>query len=466
METSLSQALKRFEQLIVRDAESFTDPLERQIEFQRRLERTRRLMAYLGDPQNAYNLIHIGGTSGKGSVAMLCESMLIAMGLKTGTHTTPYLQTPLEKARVNGRLIAAEEAVTLSEGVISAVEQVRIDEHELGAPHYAEAWLGLALAYFADQGCDAGVIEVGMGGRYDCTNVVMPRVSVISTVHYDHVRVLGDTLEEIAYHKAGIIKPGVPVVVGEVPPAALRVIEEEAVHRGARPIRLGHEVHVEPLEVSQHGGRFSYRGIHLQLDDLHVGLLGAHQLTNAAVALAALEAYAAGQGLALDESAIRRGLAQARFAGRLEVMQRQPMVVLDGAHNEEKVGALTAALRQLFRYRRLILVLGLLEVKSVTAILRLLVSVADVVVTTAPQVRGKPALPADELAELSREAGVREVRVGGMPMEALEQALGLAGPDDLVVCTGSLYLIGTLRSYWQPVDKIITHRTTFPNGEG
>ncbi len=463
MDTSLSQALKRIDKLITREAESLIDPEERAAEFQRRLERTRRLMDYLGDPQDAYDVIHIGGTSGKGSIAMLCESILLAMGSRTGTHTTPYLQTALEKVRLDGQLIAPEDAITLSDAVMDAVEQVRIDEKILGAPHYAEAWLGLTLTHFANQGCDVGVIEVGMGGRYDCTNIVTPCVSVVSTVHYDHTRVLGDTLEEIAYHKAGIIKAGVPVVVGETHPPTWQIIEREAVQRGARLIRLGRDFHYTPIEETDRGGRFSYHGLHMQLDDLHIGLLGAHQFTNAAVALAALETYAERRGLALSETAIREGLAGVRFAGRIEVVQRGPMVLLDGAHNEEKVGALIHALEEVFHYKRLILALGMLETKNAAPIIEALARLADVIITTAPRVKKKPALSPAVVAQIAGRTGACEVVADGDPNEALKRALSMAGPEDLVVVTGSLYLLGPVRSHWYRVEDIIAQRTMFPD---
>lgn len=460
----LNQALKRIEALITRPAESVDDPDERQAEFQRRLERTRHLMATLGDPQAQLDIIHIGGTSGKGSVAMLCEAMLLEMGWHVGTHTSPYLQTPLEKVRVDGKLIVANDAITLVDEVVSAVKGLQAAEPELGNPHYAEAWLGLALRHFVNQECQLGVIEVGMGGRYDATNVVMPKVSVITTVHYDHTRVLGETLQEIAFHKAGIIKPGVPVIVGEVPDVAWEVIEAEAQRRGARVIRLGQDVTYEPVRISQAGGWFTYHGIDLDLENVELGLLGAHQFANATAALAALEVYAAAQGATLDEAALRAGLARARFAGRLEVMQHQPLAVLDGAHNQEKIDALLAAVPQVFDYKRLIMVLGMLEAKTIEPIMAALAETADMMITTHPQVKGKPALPAKELAELARQSGLAAAEAIEAPLDALRRALEIAEPGDMVLVSGSLYLIGQVRSHWHGREAIVAQHTMFPNG--
>ncbi|MBN1311059.1 MAG: bifunctional folylpolyglutamate synthase/dihydrofolate synthase [Anaerolineae bacterium] len=459
---SLNQALKHIEQLITHEAEWLTDSNEREVEFHRRLERTRLLMTHLGDPQSTFDKIHISGTSGKGSIAMICESILLAMGLQVGTHTSPYLQTPLEKVRINGRLMQPRQAIDLTDTVMDAVEQVRIKEERLGAPHYAEAWLGLAMTHFARQRCRIGLIEVGMGGRYDSTNIITPNVSVISTIHYDHTRVLGETLEAIAFHKSGIIKPGIPAIVGEIPPEALQVVEAEAARQNASLLRLGREIHYQTIDVSQHGGQFSYQGLRLSLNDLEIGLLGAHQFANAALALAALELYADERGIMLQEQAVREGLARVRFAGRLEVTQHQPMVVLDGAHNEEKMSALITALSEVFHYKRSILVLGMLETKNAMPILRRLAELADSIVATEPSVKGKPAIPAEQLGQMAREAGAPTVLEVKDPLDALKQALDTAGPDDLVIVTGSLYLIGQVRPYWYAAEDIIEQQTMFP----
>ena len=462
MNLELAEALKHIETLITRPAESFVDPTQRIAEFIQRLERTRRLIEALDNPQNSLKTIHIGGTSGKGSIAIMCEAILLASGYHVGTHTSPYLQTPLEKIRVNGRFVSPKDTISLSERIIAAVTSIRDQHPFLGQPHYTEAWVAMALQHFADAGCEFGVIEVGMGGRYDATNILLPEVSVISTVHYDHVRVLGDTLAEIAQHKAGIIKPGVPTVVGNLLPEAMQVVEEEAARTGSRLIHVGREIRFQPDGVAASKGYFSYQGLKLNLADVEVGLTGPHQLENAATALGTIEVFAQTQNIQIEEVAIRRGLAGVRFAGRVEVVQHQPIVVLDGAHNEEKMAALVATLREVFEFKRLIVVLGMLEAKTATPIVEMLASIADEIITTAPTVKGKPALTGEELAHIVRETGARRVRVGGRPREAIEQALEEAGTDDLVVVTGSLYLIGEVRPRWYDENEIIAQGTMFP----
>lgn len=438
MSQPLATALKRFETLITRPAESFADAHQRLTEFNQRLERTRRLIDALGNPDARYHTIHIAGTSGKGSIAMMCEAMLLAAGHQVGSHISPYLQTPLEKVRINGRLMSAHDAIVLTDAIMDAVEQVESEHPYLAAPQYTEAWLAMALRYFADKGCVTAIVEVGMGGRYDATNILLPKTSVISTVHYDHVRVLGDTLPEIAHHKAGVLKAGVPAVVGRLVPEAMSVVEAEGERIGARLIRLGKEIDFVPKGVANGQGYFSYRGLTLDLQEVEVALTGTHQLENAATAVAALEVYSQTQGFQLDEEAVRTGLASVRFAGRLEVMQREPTVVLDGAHNEEKMGALVATLREVFDYDRLIVVLGMLEAKNASPIVQLLSGIADEIITTAPDVRGKPAISAERLAKVARIMGAHNVRDGGAPMSALQEALSTAKARDLVVVTGSL----------------------------
>ncbi|MCC6904666.1 MAG: bifunctional folylpolyglutamate synthase/dihydrofolate synthase [Anaerolineae bacterium] len=462
---TLSDSLARMERLITRPAESYTDPLERQAEFRRRLDRTRALFACLGDPLSAFpkGAIHITGTSGKGSVAMFCESILREHGLKVGTHTSPYLQTPLEKVRVDGRVAPPERVIPLVERVLGAVTQVQHDRPDLGQPHYAEAWFALAALDFAEQGCDVAVIEVGMGGRYDCTNILSGGVSVINSVHYDHVRVLGETLPEIAHHKAGIIKPGLPAIAGVMAPEALAVVEAEARQQGAPLSRLGYEITCTPLAQGPDGEAFSYRSSTLALDGLRTRLIGAHQINNAAAALAACEAHAALTGMPLDAQAARRGIERTRFAGRIEVIPGVPSVLLDGAHNEEKIAALVQAIRASLRPRgRVIAVAALLESKNAGPIAAMLAGAADQIITTETAVRGKPAITAADLAALINQAAPGKAEADSRPQQALDRALALAGPDDLVVVTGSLYLIGEVRSRWFPVERIIAQSTMFP----
>lgn len=423
------------------------------------------LMNALGNPHRDLAVIHITGTSGKGSVAAYCESILLEHGLQVGTHTSPYLQTPLEKIRINGLLISPTELVKLAHKVMDSVDELHAVVPDLGKVHYAEAWVGMSLLHFAEQSVDVTIVEVGMGGRFDATNIVDSRISIINSVHYDHTRVLGETLTEIAYHKAGIIKHGQTVVAGDLGAEALQVVVEETKQRQAHLQRLGKDFLVGSYGAQEAGCTFDYHGRHLAISDLEAGLLGRHQAANAATALTAVAELCAALAIPIKAQAIRNGIRNTRLAGRIEIVARNPITILDGAHNEEKIEALTQTVIEHFPGRRLIVVLALLTVKDVAAIVTRLASVADTIITTETRVRGKPGFPADELAER-----IKRMRFGSVhsildAREAIEAAQRIAGIDDLIAVTGSLYLVGAVRERWYPTDSIIAQQTMYPDAD-
>jgi len=426
-------------------------PAEHRERMRARIPRMRYLLRLLDDPHHRYHILHVGGTSGKGSTCAFLATILQAAGYRTGRHTTPYLQSPLEKIVVDGQPISPAGFADLVVCCRPAFEQVRASP--LGTPGYGEVWTALPLVHFAAAGVAWAVVEVDMGGRYDPTNLVEPTVAVITTVDYDHIVPLGETLAEIAWHKAGIIKTGIPVVTGASQPEVLRVIQEESERRAAPLWRVGRDTHYAIRRLNQDGGWFDFLGLDgTRWDNLHVSLLGAHQVTNAAVALTALQAARRFADLDISEAAIRVGLTQARLPGRLEVVQRDPLVVLDGAHNPEKMERLAQALPALFTYGRLILVLGMIAAKDCVGVVSRIAPLADlVIVTTAGAPGNAPVAPA-EIARLLRTAGfpVNRLVCEPEPLEAVEHALTLARPEDLVCVTGSLYLLGQVRGRWFP----------------
>jgi len=415
-----------------------------------RIPRMRYLLRLLDDPHRRYHVLHVGGTSGKGSTCAMLAAILQAAGYRTGLHTTPYLQSPLEKIAVDGRPISPAAFADLVQRCKPAIEHMRTSP--LGPPGYGEVWTSLPLAHFAAAGVDWAVVEVDMGGRYDPTNLVEPVVAVITTVDYDHVVPLGRTLAEIAWHKAGIIKKGVPVVTGASQPEVLRVLHEESERQAAPLLRVGQDTHYAIRRLDQDGGWFDFHGLdETRWDNLHVSLLGAHQVANAAAAITALQAAQRYSRLAIAEPAIREGLEQARFPGRLEIVQRDPLVVLDGAHNPEKMDKLRQALTSLFAYSRLILVLGMIASKDFAGVISLIAPLADRLILTAPWVPGKEPVDPAKIARYLHEQGVpATVTCESDPLQAVELALTTAGPDDLVCVTGSLYLLGQVRERWYP----------------
>ena len=406
-----------------------------------RLSRMEELLAQFGNPQRAYVSVHVAGTKGKGSVTAMIEAILRAAGYRTGMYTSPHLHTFRERIQADGQLISEEELARLVERmapVLDARPEVTV----------FEVITALAMCYYAERGVQVGVFEVGLGGRLDATNVLLPLVSVITSISLDHVKVLGDTLEAIAREKAGIIKPGVPVVTAPQRSEALAVVRRTAAERGAPLVEVGRDWRWRARGADAGGQRLDVfrpgSGGAPEYPDLHLPLLGMHQLENACAAVAAV-AVLQERGMAVPEDAVRRGLEQVQWPGRLEVLGRRPWVVVDGAHNVYSLERLLSAIGALLEYRRLILVVGIGVTHSPRDLLAaLLPAAATVFVTRSRHVRAT--LP-EELAALAQELG-REAVVTHSAAEALSAALGAAAADDLVLTTGSLFVVAEAREAW------------------
>lgn len=434
------------------------------------LSRERMLLRRLGDPHTGYPIAHITGTSGKGSTSAMLAGILRAAGYHTGLHTSPYLQAYTEKIRLDEEYLSIPELAAL-------VDELRVHAAAMeaggvhGPPSYFEATVGIALTAFARHGMDIAVVEVGIGGRHDSTNVLIPDVSVITNVGFDHTGILGHTLHDIAYQKAGIIKPGIPAVTATTAPEALAVIRYEAEAWGA-PLTT---VHVDDAAappdamraiihaLGPEGATFTLRHGDWALEGARIQMLGAHQVANAATAVAAARMLDA-RGIVVPDDAIRAGLESAFFPGRLEVMQRGPgipTVVIDGAHNPDKARSLVAALAALFPGKRVVLVLGMVADKDTAAVLDVLAPAAAAIVATQAPIINRAVTPAVELAERIRARGIPAAAQTD-PEAAVAAALDLAGPDDLVCVTGSLYLVGAIRRRWIATDDVAVRATSLP----
>ena len=422
---------------------------------QRAIERIARLEAFLehlGNPHLQYPTIHIGGTSGKGSTTSLVASILTASGMKTGSHVSPYLQVSTEKLMINGRPAPATRYAELVDTMRAAIDEWQ----QLGnpAPTYGEVWVAMTFVYFAQEQVDIAVIEVGAGGRFDLTNVVKPAVAAITSIGFDHTVTLGNTLPEIAWHKAGILKPGAAAVTTVTAPEALDVIQTEADRVGTELQVIREGTAFSDVETDRGGTSFL---------DLHSGkrfqvpLSGKFQAFNASLAMAICRAL---EDERITEASIGRGLANARFPGRMEVVQESPLVLLDGAHNPEKVGNLASNLKQIIGDRRTIVVFGVLESKNVTDMWVELAPLADALVATAPRVLAKPPVLAADIARLAADSIPVEIEED--PLAAVDRALQMASPHDAVLVTGSLYLVGNVREHWYPTDKILEQGTSWP----
>lgn len=395
---------------------------------------TARLLRGLGNPQNRFSSIHVAGTNGKGSIAAFLSSILDRGGYKVGLYTSPHLVHFNERIQINGRPIPDDDLAQVLEAVRAIYTQGE-------PPTFFECATAMALHYFALKRVDWAVLETGMGGRLDATNVVRPYVTVISNISMEHQTYLGTTLAEIAREKAGIIKPGAGVITGVRQKTALQVIENAAREKGAPLYRLGKEFRIRRDNI----GSFAYFGINHRWPRVRIGMIGDHQRTNAALALGAAELLLR-KNVHLSDEAILDGLAETRWPGRLEVLSRKPFVLLDGAHNPAGVRTLKKFLEHSKPSGQLIMVVGILEDKAWKPMLRELSAVADRMILTKPH--SERAADPNELASFARFLQQDPVVIPHLS-DALSLALKEAGPEDTVCITGSLYTVGDAKAYFQ-----------------
>lgn len=404
------------------------------------LARMEALLERLGNPHRVARTVHVAGSKGKGSTAAMIASSLRAAGHRTGLFTSPHLHDFRERIRIDGEDIPPERVAALVPALRAAVEAVDADGSH-GQLTWFEVMAALAFGHFAAAGVNVQVIEVGLGGRLDATNVVTPDVCVITPISLDHTAILGTTHAAIAREKAGIIKAGVPVITAPQPDDALEVIAEVAADRDAELIQVGWDVRWERVSHDREGqslivwGRDG--GYHLRLP-----LLGVHQLENAATAVAALEVLDEA-GVAVSPEHIVLGLSGVQWPGRLETVADAPQIVLDGAHNVASAARLRESLGEYYRYRRLVLVIGISADKDVPGIAAELAPIANEVIVT--QARSPRAAALDALAEAFGAQDKRARPAASVP-DALRQARELAGPDDLILVTGSLFAVADARA--------------------
>ncbi|MFN8525715.1 MAG: folylpolyglutamate synthase/dihydrofolate synthase family protein [Chloroflexota bacterium] len=403
----------------------------------RKVPRTQALLRALGDPQAAFTSLLVAGTKGKGSTAAMIESMLRAAGHRTGLYTQPHLHSWCERTRVGGAPIDHTTAADVIAEARGATERLMRDRPELGQPTTFEVGTACTMLAFARLGVTSAVVEVGVGGAHDATNALEPVLVALAPVSYDHMATLGSTLEAIATEKAGLFRPGGRAVVGLQAEEAWLAIQRIAAERGTRVEALGREWTWEPADARPASGRFHLRGPGLELRDLEIPLLGRHQRDNAALAVAALHGLER-PAFAVDAAAIRKGLAAVDWPGRAQVVGTRPWIVVDGAHNADSAQRLVDTVRECFAAPRRHLVIGASAGKDVAGMLDALLPLADSVTVT--QSHHGRALAATVLASLVETRGARprcEPRIG----EAIDGAVADARRDDLVVVTGSLFLV-------------------------
>jgi len=399
-----------------------------------KLERVAEALRLCGAPERRFPSIHIAGTNGKGSTAAFLHSLLSTAGYQVGLFTSPHLVDFCERIRLGSVWITEQE-------VIDGVATIRAQVEPAGirlTPF--EMMTVLAFCAFARAGVDIAVVEVGLGGRLDATNVLLPLVSVITSIGLDHQAYLGATVADIAREKGGIIKPGVPVVIGQSDPESESILSTLAQDRSSASYTLGQDFFVQVDDDE----KVDYRGIHKQITNLRLGLRGRFQSHNAALALAALELIQ--PSYLLSEEQIRQGLRTTRWPGRLDLVSERPLVILDGAHNPQALETLIAELPAVIQGKRMKLLFAVMRDKDWRTMIPLLATLADeVVVTRVQQARAE-----DPTVLQAAFAPFCPVRVVEDARTACRQLLETAGPDEAVVVTGSLFLVGEVYPLFAP----------------
>lgn len=424
-----NSTLRRYRQAINRtDALGTGEPLDPRFTTYRqraeyRLHQLGDMLTTLGDPLSTTPIVHVAGTSGKGSTANAIASILTSAGYRTGLHTSPYLQVATEKLQIDRELI---DGAAFSRLVDATLDPLLAAGYQ---PSYGQLWMAMVLRWFEEEMVDVAVIEVGAGGRFDLSNVVHSMVSVITEIGFDHTDTLGRTIEEIAWHKAGIIEPATPIVAAVSDRTALKVIAGEASKQGAPLARI-------------------------------IPTAGNFKRTNEETARLAVECL----GFDLAAADVEEGLALARLPGRAEIVQDEPLVLLDGAHNAQKVAALASWFSRTYPGSRPVIVAGFLESKDAHAMVRALADLASTLVFTEPYIEGKPPASARLLAAICRQLPfdgdfLIESGPAAAVDRAIQQAEHLGQP---VLVTGSLYLVGNVRGRWYPDNDVLLQRTPWP----
>ncbi len=423
------------------------------------LERMNALMERLGNPHHQFKCIHIAGTNGKGSTAAFITSVLRTADYRVGLYTSPYLEMFNNRISIDGRDIIPEKLVENVKLIRPLVEELsRIPG--LGPLTEFEVVTSIAFNYYAESAPDLVVLETGLGGRLDATNIVSPLITVITNISRDHTHILGSTLEKIAYEKAGIIKERIPLFTAVHDPAAERVLQKSAADKRAPLYHVvsagdnfattaGYHGIIEygGRKIVPEGQRFDCRGLQNEYRNIFIPLRGEYQVENAAVSIGVIESLG-NEGFFVDEEALREGLRAAKWPGRLEVLQKKPLVVIDGAHNTAAVRAMIRATAEHYTCRRLIMVVGIMEDKDMRGMLSLLSRVADDLILTRPAI--ERAADPQELRKIVEDENLG--LTGASPLvepdlpRALRKALSLAGNEDMVLVTGSFYTISEARA--------------------
>jgi dihydrofolate synthase/folylpolyglutamate synthase len=410
------------------------------------LDRISALVDALGSPQLSYPTVHIGGTNGKTSTSRMVDALFSELDYRTGRFTSPHLESFLERISIKGEAITPAELIATYNDIALYLDL--IDSRSDIPISYFEALTAMAIVAFAEHPVDIGIIEVGMGGDWDATNIVQSAVSVLMPIGLDHMEYLGETIEEIARTKSGIIKPESHVVLAAQEPEVARILLEKVVEKSAIPYREGLEFALIKRDIAVGGQLISVRGVHGEYTDIYLPLHGAHQAANAAVAIATVEAFV---GVKLDEELVRTAFANISSPGRLEILHRDPTVIIDAAHNPHGAAALADTIRNEFDFESIFCVLGILGEKDVRGVLKALEPVVDrLIVTKSDSPRALPVaeLFAEAVQVFGNDRVFMEDDLNSAITYAMEQATLINQVSDgvsAVLVTGSVVTAGAAR---------------------
>jgi len=414
------------------------------------LKNINHLLYLLGEPHKKLKIIHVAGTNGKGSTSSLISSILQSDGYKVGLYTSPHLIDFTERIKINHKPINRKKICELLERIKPSIEKVA-NTPSYGHPTFFEVITSLAFLYFYEEQVDFLVLEVGLGGRLDATNVCEPLVSVITHVDYDHMDKLGNSLEEIAREKGGIIKPEGIVISSKQYEETYNEIKKIADKKNSLIYSTGREISYKIVKSDIKGIVFDFKGIYHNYKNLHTPLLGRHQADNAASAITAVEALKI-RGINISEKAIRDGLEKVKWTGRLEIIQNNPTLVLDGAHNPSGVKVVRDALKEIFSYHRLILVLAIFADKDYKRMVQILAPNADLIIATKAK-NPRAASPQTIAKEAAQYIDENKIIITENIPQAISYALSNSKEDDLICITGSLYTVGEAKRYFDIKNK-------------
>jgi len=403
------------------------------------LNRMERFLGLLGNPEKGLKTIHIAGTKGKGSTAAMISSVLKEAGLKVGLYTSPHLVSFRERIRVNGNEIPENELCRILEEIKPHIESIKKSD----PPSFFEIYTAIAFLYFKSQNVDFAVLETGMGGRLDATNAANAKISIITPISFEHIQKLGDTLREIASEKAGIIKDNTFCISAPQEKEALEVIENACRGKNARFCLVGKDIIFEEDYFNGDEQNFKVWGRFGEYHDLKLKLLGRHQIINAALGIAAVESLCE-YGVIISEDSIKKGFLNVDWPGRLEIINKDPHIVLDGAQNQASAKALVEAIKRHFNFNKVILVLAMSKDKDIAGTVRVLSEFADEIIVT--QAQNPRAAEPEKIAKFFKDKPISLARDS---KEALNIAYSKTKKGDIIIITGSLFLIGEIKQTCQ-----------------